>query len=131
MAISLKELKQQREQIQKHLDWLDVKIAELELIEPKIDAGKPAVPLTVATPQVEAAASNAPADPKPEEATETPARTEPVVVPALVHMPDIEAPTYQAKTQGAVRRAKIGCFVLFILGISLFLFLLFGLPYLL
>ncbi len=30
MAISLEELKRQREQIQKHLDWLDAKIFELE-----------------------------------------------------------------------------------------------------
>ena len=59
MAILLEELKQQRTQIQQHLDWLDSKIAEMahpqgiSHIEPQAEGGKPAVALAFATPLVE------------------------------------------------------------------------------
>ena len=136
MAITLEELKQQCKQIQQHLDWLNSKIAEMEHpkgispIETKAD--KPAVALASATPQVETPASTEPTEePKPEEATKTPPKSEPSTAPAPVYTPDIAAPTYQAQTQGEVRRAKIGCFVFFILATALFLFLLFGLTNLL
>lgn len=114
MAISLEELKRQREQIQQHLEWLDAKITELDH------------PKTSPEPKPEKAEVGA-----PNEAAETPPKTEYPSASAPAHLPDIEAPTYKAKTQGEVRRAKIGCFVLFILSTLLFLFLLFGLPYLL
>ena len=120
MAISLEELKRQRDQIQKHLDWLDAKIAELA---PQAEEKAPA--LEVPTPPK----AEAPAE-EVDEATpdELPFhRDESVPVVALEMTPS----SYQAKTQSELMRAKVGCLVLFILSTALFLFLLFGLPYLL
>lgn len=116
MASLLEELKQQREQIQKHLAWLDAKIAELS----KKDEGKESDKSVASTATAqEAVTSTEP--PNPQEANDEP----------LPYEPDPDSPAYQAKTQGELRRAQIGCLVLFILSCALFLFLLFGLPYLL
>lgn len=112
MASLLEELKQQREQIKKHLDWLDRKIAELSKGE--VDKGSEK---NVAPPLSE----NDPAAKPPEEAKNK----------AVPYVPDPDAPAYKEKTQGELRRAQFGCLALFILSTALFLFLLFGLPYLL
>lgn len=105
MAIPLEELKRQRAQIQKHLDWLDAKILE---IEPKADG--PAKPLEGPEPRI--ATARTPGEPAPD----------------IIIEPGIE-PTYPAKTHDELLRAKVGCLLFFGLGIVLFLFLLFGLPY--
>lgn len=128
MPLSLEELKQQRAQIQQHLDWLDTKIVELEPLEAKAKIDKPAPTREERTQKVASSANS-----ETHKNTETPQAAEPNEAQATrpVLSPDIEAPTYKAKTQGEIKRAKIGCFVLFVLGTALFLFLLFGLPYLL
>jgi hypothetical protein len=107
MALSLEELKRQRAQIQKHLDWLDTAIAGLEA--PKTGEGEPAT------------AKPAP----PTEPTNSSTETGEAKVPKV----QIEGQVYQSKTQDELRHARIGCFLFFLLGIVLFLFLLFGLPY--
>mgnify|MGYP001114657122 CR=1 FL=1 len=119
MAIRLEELKRQREQIQKHLAWLDDKIAELTQ-EAKVADDEKSSP----SPSQEAQLYTSPTvgeDTSAEEAEPPNTGTFP---------PELDAPTYKAKTQGELKRAKIGCILFFILGIALFLFLLFGLPYL-
>lgn len=148
MAIPLDELKRQREQIQKHLDWLDAQIAEQDgsmasrakAAETKAEAPtrSPGQPLEKVGPD---ASSEAPskADTEAEAATKTPegarerarhAADQAQVAPvADFEMPDPEAPQFKAKTAEEARRAKIGCFAVFILATALFLFLLFVLPY--
>ena len=110
MAISLEELKRQREQIQKHLDWLDAKISELE---PQVEGSKTKPPIQSA---------------EKSQALETSSTESQTPLPKVEPEPEIE-PTYQAKTQNELLRAKVGCFLFFVLGIVLFIFLLFGLPY--
>ena len=116
MAISLEELKRQREQIQKHLEWLDAQIAGLETSSQK--ESEQSVPSTVSP---EASTQNTETVKSQEEPSKT--------APLPEHDP--EAPHYKAKTKGELRRAQFGCLALFILSNALFLFLLFGLPYLL
>jgi hypothetical protein len=110
MAISLEELKRQREQIQKHLDWLDAKIFELK---PQVE-GSETEPLRKSAEK--------------SQALETSSTESQTPLPKVEPEPEIE-PTYQAKTQNELLRAKVGCFLFFVLGIVLFIFLLFGLPY--
>jgi len=113
MPISLEELKRQRAQIRKHLDWLDAKIRE------QSPEGEP--PEAAKT-----APATAPAEPEP--ATEIPVantETKELVVPEV----EVEGQVYQPKTQNELFRAKVGCVLFFVLAIVLFLFLLFGLPY--
>ena len=125
MAISLEELKRQREQIQQHLAWLDAKIAELDKTEGDEPVKTEAAPLESPKPEV---STDAPEETSEDTAKETTA--EPEAKPAVLE-PDPNAPVYKAKTQGELRRAQIGCVALFALSTALFLFLLFGLPYLL
>jgi sortase (surface protein transpeptidase) len=117
MALSLEELKQQRAQIQKHLDWLDAAIAELGPAseEPKASEAEPTT--APAKPAL-------PTEP-PTSSTATGTATGEAKVPKV----EIEGQVYQSKTQDELRHARIGCFLFFLLGIVLFLFLLFGLPY--
>lgn len=112
MASLLEELKQQREQIKKHLEWLDRKIAELSKGDVNESAENSAVPLPP---------ENDPETKPLEEAKNKSSSFE----------PDPDAPTYKESTQGELRRGQFGCLALFILSCALFLFLLFGLPYLL
>jgi len=129
MTISLEELKQQREQIRKHLEWLDAKISELAPSE--TEAHKAEGPTEAMPPLPAGAQLYTP--PAPEEsqgatAPETAEADQPL--PKVAVAPNIES-SYKPKTQREVLRAKIGCLALFILSTALFLFLLFGLPYLL
>lgn len=130
MAISLEELKQQREQIQKHLEWLDVKISELsdetDAIAPEKNAPER---LLVHNQQAQANPLPPTSDKTTsEQAPESTAPTRPLE--AKSDSLDIHS-DYKPKTQSEVQRAKIGCLAFFILATALFLFLLFGLPYLL
>lgn len=113
----LEELRVQRELIRKHLAWLDQKIAKLERHEtkgsaPTADEDAPAIGKV----------------PLPESAKVTPATD--VAPPPQEEEPEEQFGSYEAPKGNDVLRAKIGCLVLFILSIVLFLFLLFGLPYL-
>lgn len=113
----LKELRAQRELILKHQEWLDQKIAALEKKE--VQAIKAPDEISTKTPdsapakvvETEKASEASPPRPEPEEL-------------------DKELGRYKAPTANKIQRAKIGCLVLFVLSSLLFLFLLFGLPYL-
>lgn len=151
MAISLEELKKQREQIKKHLEWLDQKIDELggheedakEATAPlKLKASaEESVEVEIAETKEETKAIEVTEETNVADAIDTPAiestgkepAKEPTAEPAPPHLfePDPNAPVYKAKTQGELRKAQIGCVFIFIVSIALFLFLLFGLPYLL
>ena len=106
MPCSLEELKQQRALIRKHLDWLEAKIKGLEE--------------QASTKDTDAAEAPGEAMPTRPPKTENTAASTPL--PEELSSP--------AHTQGDLRRAKIGCLALFIIATALFLFLLFGLPYL-
>ena len=113
----IKELRAQRELLQKHLDWLDQKIADLDDSELKEESQEP-------QPQKE----NVP--PEADKVEED--KHEELEVTALIGDPASKIVSdYKAATGSELQRAKIGCLVLFLLGIGLFLFLLFVLPYLL
>lgn len=127
MAISLEELRRQREQIQKHLDWLDAKIAAeasdqpTTSQDPKSPVQAEVTDTTEATPQT----SELPA---PTEASAALQRSDSSLKDDRF---ESEQPEFKAKTAEELKRAQIGCIALFILATTLFLFLLFGLPYLL
>ncbi|NBB81316.1 MAG: hypothetical protein GVY36_18060 [Verrucomicrobia bacterium] len=157
MTLSLEELKRQREQIQKHLDWLDAKIADEERnvacptreagAQQKLSAGRPEPTAkqprpdktSNGNPEAEQPAAddsagaghsnedtihNVPTGQDPETAVAEPAIE--LDAPAAT-----ETSQFKSKTAQEIKRAKIGCVVLFIGATALFLFLLFGLPYLL
>ena len=136
MAISLEELQQQRQQIQQHLEWLDAQIA-LAAQENSAPTTKPAEAQQppqsspTATPPLPPGAQlyTPPASDSPPH-VEAQAKPHTEISNATLDSPSIES-TYTPKTQSEVFRAKVGCLAIFILAISLFLFLLFGLPYLL
>ncbi|MGZ0657422.1 hypothetical protein ACWPKS_17625 [Coraliomargarita sp. W4R72] len=137
MAISLEELKQQRKQIQQHLEWLDAKISLASqessdsCDEPTEARQTPESPATAKVPQLPPGAQlyTPPESDRPP-AVEAKAEPHTEASKAELASPSIES-TYKPKTQSEVLRAKVGCLVIFVLAISLFLFLLFGLPYLL
>jgi hypothetical protein len=128
----LEELRAQRELLQKHLEWLDAKIAEQEEEgSGKVATGAPG-PVVARNP--EGGGHNH--TPSSDEAT----KAEPLItteieesIPALSDEDDPYGKyhIYKPPTGDDVLRAKIGCLALFVLSTTLFLFLLFGLPYLL
>lgn len=95
-----------RDQIRKHLAWLDTKIAEL--------GEKPDEPSDEPAAEDEQAGTEAPLEPSAEEPEEE---------------ASIDARRYQVESTDEVLRAKVGCFLLFVLGIVLVFFLIFGLPH--
>lgn len=107
----IEELRAQRDQIQKHLDWIDRKLAEADVDK---------------TPQ-ENSAHKAPPIPEPKKAPASDISTYASPSPELNEGPDPEK-FATAPVQGDVNKAKVGCLILFILGTALFLFLLFVLP---
>ena len=108
----LEELRQQRNVIRKHLDWLEQKISKLESGEEADDQ-----------PIAEDASKPHKVAPFLHKETEAEKETE-------EKGSDKELHRYKPPTGDEVLRAKIGCLVLFVLSTTLFLFLLFGLPYL-
>ena len=103
MKLSLEELRTQRELILRQLRWIESKIAGLE-----------EAPKATGPADGDATAENA--SPRPEGS-----------------VADISIPgesILRVKTASQVKQAQIGCLLLFIGACSLFLFLLFGLPYL-
>ncbi|WPJ94834.1 hypothetical protein SH580_15485 [Coraliomargarita algicola] len=128
MAITLEELKQQREQLQKHLDWLNAKIAELSPTtegEPSPEPSKKQSPPPASSPPP--ATTSTQSEPTTEPTTEPRQPNDAELAPPAL---DIES-SYKPKTQSEIQRAKIGCLLIFAFATALFLFLLFGLPYLL
>ncbi len=119
MHQSIEELRAQRELIRKHLEWIDRKVAEAEAAS---NVTPTAAPQTKAT----SAAATRPAR-VPEPAIQM-ATTEPS--DDSYAEPDPER-LIAAPVQNDIKRATIGCLALFILSTALFLFLLFGLPYML
>lgn len=112
----LDELRAQRNLIRQHLEWLDEKIAKLERDECKGDA-----------PMANDASKNQDGPPDGDSAASLATKL-PAAVEATA---EAEFGRYQAPPGDQIQRAKIGCLILFTLGTLLFLFLLFGLPYLL
>jgi len=107
----LKELRIQRQFIRKHLDWIEQKIASLENNQ---SSGEKQLPHSEIKPE----ASTEPwLDNAPTEETKNEA--------------DQALDAYRPANSKDLQRAKIGCLALFLLCSALFLFLLFGLPYLL
>lgn len=118
MSEPLEELRAQRALIQKHLNWLDAQIAIAE--------GSADQPMaSVDQPVMEATAGAT----KPTTRiiiTEEDAPTSTFI--ETLHGSDEER--HLASGTSDVRRAQIGCFLFFAVGTLLFLFFLFGLPYL-
>jgi hypothetical protein len=109
MAISIEELKRQRDHIKKHLDWLDARIREADT------------------------SSEGPASTSDPEETVPPTQAAPATAQPAAAKPleEVDTSKFKEKTAQDLRRAKIGCVMIFVLATALFLFLLFGLPYLL
>ena len=104
------ELRRQRDLVARHLAWLDTKIAEAE--------GTPA-PADAVAPQ--ATAQSSPHAPPP-------TTVNPESTPAA---PELLGEDYRSSTADQIRSAKVGCVLLTVGAIALFVFVLFGLPYLL
>ena len=107
MPESLKELRAQRELIQKHLNWLDAQISNAQSAQKNHDDSSP----------VELAHTNVKATDKPIAATDA--------------QHEVEETLIEYSGGSDIRRVKIGCIVFFAALTLLFLFLLFVLPYLL
>ncbi|MEM7791340.1 MAG: hypothetical protein AAF546_08060 [Verrucomicrobiota bacterium] len=118
----LKELREQRDRIKAHLDWLEQKIESLE--NPREDGPlqntsqpeAPRPPKEQTAPQDDASHQLNPRT--PDKAAEKEA---PVFVPTA----------YASSTGSDIRKLQIGCSIIFFLATALFIFLLFGLPKLL
>ncbi|PXA04460.1 hypothetical protein DDZ13_07990 [Coraliomargarita sinensis] len=112
----LEELRAQRELIQKHLQWLNENIAALDNKEATSETTDKKL-----TSKLREAASEKLAAP------------ESAATPEILNNDELdkEFGKYKAPAGNDFMRAKIGCLVLFVLSTLLFLFLLFGLPYLL
>ena len=128
MPDPLEELRAQRDLVRSHLEWLDRRIREAEAereserrengngAAPEA-AGQTGIPAdSAADAPTSAAAATGAADDAPPQSTETP---EPAIDGHFVSTAAIDA-----------NRAKLGCVVVFVAVTALFLFLLFGLPYL-
>lgn len=119
MNISLEELRAQRALLKQQLDWLDQKIAS---------ADRPSKTQDITPSDIDAALNQATAAataPPPPPTAPSPATSS--VDPIIALNEDrIMAPSVPKDAF----RAKIGCVVFFILAAGLFIFLLFGLPYL-
>lgn len=120
MSQSIEELHAQRKLIQKHLDWLDQQIREAEAkgsvsrLDVSDKRPETSVPETVAVdPQRIERAGDAESD-----LTETDYGT-------------IDERLMESSNVSEIKQAQVGCLIFFAAITLLFLFLLFGLPYLL
>jgi hypothetical protein len=116
MSEPLEELRAQRALIQKHLDWLDAQIKSAEGLvdQPTPSTDQPVVEAAVGAP---------------------PTRTQIIITEedaptSIETLGGFDEERHLATSTSDVKRAQIGCFLIFVVGILLFLFLLFGLPYL-
>jgi len=126
----LEELRRQRDTIRNHLAWLEQEIAELADgdSDPNPDT-PPVAPVTSAESErredkPRAAASTQNAAPLPAAREDAPAEDAEGKI-------DQQLDRYRNSGQRSIQSAKVGCLLLFIACTALFLFLLFGLPYLL
>ncbi|MEN8661896.1 MAG: hypothetical protein ACN4GF_12435 [Lentimonas sp.] len=113
MDKQIEELRAQRDLIQQHLEWINRQLAEAEGTQAVNEPNK-TEPLSTETE---------PLDEAPTEHSSTEA-TKPIEID------DNKLKSLAPPLHNDLFRAKIGCLLLFALGIGLFLFLLFGLPYL-
>ena len=119
MSTPIEELRAQRTLIQKHLEWLDEQIQQAE------KNYLASSPLVDATKKTSAAPDSADSkDQKPEEEI------------ARSHFIEqnhslIESDFTQSSSTSDIKRAQIWCFTIFAVATLIFLFILFGLPYLL
>jgi len=131
----LEELRAQRQLIQQHLEWLEQQIARLKHEAPDVTksaAGRPAQPKMphLQPPPTETARAIARGETNGQQ--EQPSARPPGAVPAdQTNDPFTGFASPAAPSGDPIRQAKIGCLVLFVLASGLFLFLLFGVPYLL
>jgi len=115
----LEELRVQRDHIRRHLEWIERKIELLESGDAHLDADDPSTD----TRTNQANANN---NPKP-----SPGKSQELAgEKATERLPDTDPAVFQDSNGESALRARRGCLLLFLLGIVLFLFLLFGLPYL-
>lgn len=117
MSREIEELRAQRELVQRHLNWLDAQISDAEGIGSDNNTSNLAEDVS----KTSALAKDA-----PEQGIGKP------VVLDIPTNPDskIESLFMESSSISDVKNAKIGCFIIFAVATLLFLFLLFGLPYL-
>ena len=118
----IRELKEQQALIRRHLDWLEHRLARLE-DPPNATSLRENPPATAIGPS-----GSLPPDPPPA----TPATPAPPVPPSPASPESTPAEeVYLRPESGDLdSRARVGCIALLILSLAIFLFLLFGLPYL-
>ena len=117
MSTAIEELRAQRELIQKHLNWLNAQINDAENI-----GSDNASNLTGDVSKTSAPAKDAP---------EKQGVRKPVVLDTLRNPNSkLESMYMESSSISDVKNAKMGCFIIFAVATLLFLFLLFGLPYL-
>jgi hypothetical protein len=116
MSQSLEELRAQRDLIQKHLDWLD---AQIQRAEGSADQQSASIEQPTAESIAQAAVV----------ATPNQASKIPIQPPAepILNVDELARPPSSGSD---LRRAQIGCLAFFVIITLLFLFFLFGLPYL-
>lgn len=117
MKLGLEELRAQRELVLKQLRWLESKIAGLE-----VDARAEEEP-------ADPPPSPPPPGPQPAASPTFPLPVRPSVTPSPVAPPLPDG--LRPQSASSIKRARFGCLFLFVAACALFLFLLFGLPYLL
>jgi len=117
MSKSLEELRIQRTLIQKHLDWIDAQIEKTESTtgDHKLKITENAPEVSVTTDEAQAPSGSKQFESEP-------------TIPSDNEIEHIFAGSTHVSD---VKNAQIGCFILFATATLLFLFLLFGLPYLL
>lgn len=121
MPKEIEDLRAQRELIQKHLNWLDAQISNAEA-EGRIGSGDNTSNLAETVSKTSALAKDA---------SEQSIGRQPVILDTLTNSDGrIEGIFMESSSISDVKNAKIGCFIIFAAATLLFLFLLFGLPYL-
>ena len=115
MSESIEELRAQRKLIQQHLDWLNAQIRQAENNSNGYQPDESAKTATSVS-----------TDSRNRKITKT---TAPVSDASIYS--SIEAGFMQPSSASDMRRVRIGCFFIFAVVILIFLFVLFGLPYLL
>ncbi|CAA6678281.1 MULTISPECIES: hypothetical protein [unclassified Lentimonas] len=132
MSEPLEELRAQRALIQQHLDWLDARIAASEgssTIAPLAQGQSQSGAEVPSSPEFATKAeASEPAAPKSATMAQFAKLPDPIEEPAAPLF-DID-PAAQSSTTSDIRKAQIGCLAIFTIAILGFLFLLFGLPYL-
>ena len=116
MSEPLEELRAQRDLIQKHLNWLDAQIQRAEG-----SADQPSAPTE---PPAAESIAKAAAVATPSQTSKTPSQT------AVEPVNDLDELAPPASSGSDLLRAQLGCLALFAIITLLFLFFLFGLPYL-